>query len=300
MEYLRQRAVGLIDAGVARNTTLTYKTALNSFDSFRRQYGLPLCWPANLEQIIWFVTYCFEKGLSPKTITTYIAGLSFYHKLRNWSDISEIFVIKKLLEGCRRSRSSIDLRRPISINMLAELVNILSRVCYSSYETKLFSAIFLLAYFGLFRVSELVETRGCHADRALQSYDVKFGVDKKSINVSIRSHKTKQTGLPTVLRIPCESNSALCPVCSLREFCAIRPLFTGPLFCHINRQPVTRTQFSGVLDKCVKKSSFNCGLYKSHSFRIGRATQLASMGLSGENIMKMGRWRSNAYVSYLR
>ncbi len=49
-------------------------------------------------------------------------------------------------------------------------------------------------------------------------------------------------------------------------------------FCHANGCPVVRSQFTAVLTKCTAASQLCTGLITSHSFRIGRATQLAAAG----------------------
>ena len=59
-------------------------------------------------------------------------------------------------------------------------------------------------------------------------------------------------------------------------------------------------QFSAVLAKCISSSPFSGSHILSHSFRIGRASELASKGLPDEAIMKLGRWRSSAYRTYIR
>ena len=51
-----------------------------------------------------------------------------------------------------------------------------------------------------------------------------------------------------------------------------RPLTPGQLFIYENGSLVTPYQFSAVLRKSVSHSGFNCDIYKSQSFRIGRAT----------------------------
>ena len=38
--------------------------------------------------------------------------------------------------------------------------------------------------------------------------------------------------------------------------------------------------------------------YKSHSFRIGRATTTSSQGISESHIQIMDRWKSNAFMVY--
>ena len=40
--------------------------------------------------------------------------------------------------------------------------------------------------------------------------------------------------------------------------------------------------------------------FRSHSFRIGAATWLASKGVLDEAIKHMGRWSSNAFKRYIR
>ena len=109
---------------------------------------------------------------------TYISGLSFYHLLNNWYDPSELFVVKKLLEGCQRSRSRVDNRAPITPQILHSICLSLQFICYNDYEAILFKAAYLLAYFGLIRVSELVHSTWQHSGRALQFHDIKFEENK--------------------------------------------------------------------------------------------------------------------------
>ena len=251
-------------SGISTNTRLVYNTAVNSFTSFRKLYSLPLKWPIPQNHLIWFITYCFEKAYSPRTITTYISGLAFYHKINEWYNITDVFIVRKILEGCRRKRSCTDNRAPISLLMLEEICRILPTVTFSEFETGLFKALFTLAYFGLFRVSELVFTQT--TNRAVQINDVKIGRDNTSCSICLHVFKNNQLGQPVMLRIPCEENKLICPVCNLKAYIAQRPNVKGQLFSHANSGPVTRYQFSAVLKKCIRNSSFKCQEVKTHSF----------------------------------
>ena len=71
-------------------------------------------------------------------------------------DTTTTFIVKKILEGCRRTRPQRDVRAPITEAMLGKLCAVLPGICFSRYETILFKAAFLTAYFGLLRVSEVV------------------------------------------------------------------------------------------------------------------------------------------------
>ena len=299
MVNLQNRAQSLLTSALAENTSLTYRTALSSFNKFRKLYQLPNVWPTNIQQMIMFISYCYENGLLPSTISTYISGITYYHKLHGWLDFGNVFLIRKLLEGCRRSRGSKDKRAPITLSLLTDICYQLPSICYSSYEACLFQAVFTLAYFGLFRISELVSNSAISHANAVLKKDVVLESDGKIV-VTLRVFKTNQMGQPVILKIPAESTSHICPVIAMQKYFQVRPSFEGPLFIHSNGSPLSRGQFSAVLSKCIYNCRAYNGLFRSHSFRIGRATQLALMGVSGDVIMKLGRWNSDAYLGYIR
>lgn len=248
--------------------------------------------------IIWFITNCFESGYAPSTISTYVSGISFRHKIANMHDHTGTFVIKKLLEGCRRIKPQIDSRAPITDTILKRVCEVLPVVCYSVFEARLFRAAFTLAYFGLLRVGEIVLTTKGQADRPLKVGDVM--VEKTAVSLTIRTSKTKQAGKPVILRIPAVADKQICCVDAMNQYTTHRPLGQAQFFCHSNRTPMTRSQFSGVLKKAIKRIGLPNSQYQTHSFRIGRATNLAMRGVSAENIKKLGRWQSSAYGSYIR
>lgn len=255
--------------------------------------------PIPVKHIILFLSFCFEKGLSPKSITTYLAGINYYHKLNGFYDIKEVFIIRKLLEGCHRSRISLDNRAPITLSVLVNICNSLPMVCYDNFEVKLFTSIFVLAYFGLFRVSELVATSINHCENSLQENDVSFTHNNNYLMVRLRHFKTNQRGKPVFLKLP-RQTSLPCPVEALENYLVCRPNVQGSLFCHKNGTVVTRSQFSSVLSKSIRFNSTLVAPYKSHSFRIGRATDLASLGYSAETIKQLGRWNSGCFNNYIR
>lgn len=90
-----------------------------------------------------------------------------------------------------------------------------------------------------------------------------------------------------------------CPSSTIIPFLQARPPRKPTLFVHIDGSPVTRSQFQAVLDKSLSFLQIK-GHYKSHSFRIGMATELANQGFSNEQIQELGRWRSNSFLTYIR
>ena len=289
----------LLTASLAYNSQMVYDNALLAFKTFHQNYSLTLTWPSPVEHVILFISYCFDLGYSPATISTYISGIGFFHKLRNLEDPTAAFIVKKLLEGCRRSRPVRDVRAPLTEAILQKICSVLPEVCYSPYESYLFRAAFLTAYFGLLRVSKLVFTSPMQANRPLLFSDVKVIRNPSALLVSIKASKTNQAGAPTVIQIP-PSGNPLCCVLAVQHYLRLRPDRVQYFFSHVNGTPLTRNQFSGVLSKAIRNIGLPYKLYTFHSFRIGRASDLASKGVSNDNIKKLGRWKSNAVDGYIR
>ena len=183
------------------------------FNNFRDQYHLPLVYPAQPSHVVLFIAYCFETGLSPATIKTYIAGLSYHHKINMLHDPTDLFVVKKLLEGCHRSGKRMDSRAPITPSFLTSICELLSSICYNVFEATMFKAAYLLTYYGLLRVSKVVHSSWQQFGRALQIQDITFEKSGQAVCITIRQSKTSQTGRPTFMRIPCEPDTNRCPVC---------------------------------------------------------------------------------------
>ena len=118
-------------ASLSDNSQLVYRKAFSAFYQFRVAYKLPNTCPLPVAHLTLFITYCFEMGYASSTITTYLAGLSFYHKLHYPEDPTASFVVKKLLEGCRRIRRHHDVRAPITESILRKICLILPDVCFS-------------------------------------------------------------------------------------------------------------------------------------------------------------------------
>ena len=125
-------------------------------------------------------------------------------------------------------------------------------------------------------------------------------VDKKSVELHIRWSKTDQKGRSVKLGIP-KNGKIYCPLELIKNYLLKRPCCSNEdLFIHYNHMPLTRYQFTSVLKKALNFLNIENGHFRSHSFRIGGATELARQGIPEKEIMKLGRWRSFAYSSYIR
>ena len=301
LERLQSGAHQLVTASLSVNTRHAYATALANFSTFRSNYALPLQWPVPETHIHAYITYLFHNGYAPSTAAMHISAISFQHKINHNFDNTSTFAISKMLEGYKRLRANPDNRMPIMYNTLVAICKILGNICISEYETLLFRAAYRLAFFGLFRVSELVFTSSQQPDQPLQVSDVLCTTKAGQNILRIRQRKAKcnQTGKPYIIDIPA-IESTECPLLAMEAFLKIRPHKSVYLFCHINGQPLTRYQFGAVLNKAITALNLPTTHFRTHSFRIGAASWLASKGVSYETIKKMGRWQSNSFLKYIR
>lgn len=147
---------------------MTYRRGILALDEFRQTYTMTDVWPVPLEDLCKFMAYLFQtNNLSHSSIKCYLSGISFFSRVNDIEDPTQKFVIKKILEGIKRSKPKIqDTRLPITKELL--VLRILSFLCVSQYERKLFSAAFSVAYHGLLRVGEIA-VNGIHSRHVMSS-----------------------------------------------------------------------------------------------------------------------------------
>lgn len=289
----------MLKHSVAPSTAKAYNRALEFFENFRVNFGFDKIWPAPLQDIVNFIAHMFKSGLSHSTVNTYISGLSFFSRLNNYEDYTNKFIVRKLIDGVKRSRSpQLDTRLPISRELLYRIISVLPSICSSSYESRLFSAAFSLAFHGLFRVGELAVGPDSSVNHTLIISDVK--VFQSYLEIYLASSKTDQFGKGITIRIAAQPNKVVCPLVTLSSYLQVRPFVEGPLFCHFNGNPLTKHQFSALLKKSLSTLGIKNARLTSHSFRIGMATTCALEGLSDDQIKTAGRWASSAYLRYIR
>lgn len=102
------------------------------------------------------VAYCVHMhnvGLAPKTITGRLVVISFEAQASGLPDTCKDF--RKALEGwAKATRRRWGTRLPVSACILQQLIRILPVVCSFPFEALLYKAVFLIAFFGAFRVEE--------------------------------------------------------------------------------------------------------------------------------------------------
>ncbi|XP_022103377.1 uncharacterized protein LOC110986066 [Acanthaster planci] len=302
MVSVNEEAMRLLGASFSASTWGSYSRGAERFRQFRLQSGLPQLWPAPCTHIAAFIAFLSLEGLAPSTIGTYLAAVAYIHKINNWPDPTDNFLVHKLREGCRRLGRSTDTRRPITIDLLGKICNILGATTSSIDEAALFRAAFLLAFFGFLRVGEFTVSRKSDDQSRILNYkDVwVLGSTPELLVIKLRFSKTDQRGESAELQFHRQPHSAICPVGATLQYLQVRPKVAGPFFCHFDHSPLTTYQFNRMLRACLEALNLSPQGFSSHSFRIGAATSAALNGFSIVQIQQLGRWRSHAVKLYIR
>ncbi len=295
---LRCETDKLLENAIAPNTARSYETGIEVFSRFLHLHNLTIVWPPPLSNVTQFIAYLSLTGKSPRTAKTYLAAISYQCKMLNYSDITSNFIVTKMIEGMKRLKPLKDSRLPITIELLNNMVSALPAICTSNYETLLFSAAFCLAFFGFLRIGEFSVVNN-NLSKVFDLKQIKLLKARNCIELTIPFSKTDQYGRGKTIVIP-GTGCKICPVRNVEKFLVHRPDFSGPFFCHYGGKPMTRYQFTAVLLKVLSNIGVDTNVYKSHSFRIGAASFFHSQGLSEDQIKIMGRWRSEAFQTYIR
>lgn len=253
------------------------------------------CAMARLQVTLEFLLRLRQSGATGVLAQHKLTGISFHFQLRGWENVGQAFVVRRVLRGWAKERVSRDSRKPVSFALLRSLISALQPLCPSPYEVSLFSTAFGLAFFGAFRVGELVSPSK-HAAGGFSFEDVVLGPD--SVRLKVSRSKTDQLGLGSWVHLRAVQGEQ-CPVRLVTDYLRIRSP-GSQFFVHQDGFPLTRFQFASVFKKCLAAVGENPAEYGTHSFRIGAATEAVRAGLPEGEVMRIGRWQSRCYVGYVR
>ena len=112
---------------MAPSTHKTYLRGFEVFNTFRNTTGLNNVWPIPVLHLVEFVVYMNKLKFAHSTILCYISGISYFIKLYDMEDNTTKFIIRKLIEGIKRSNlSHNDNSLPITRDMSGGFIGCLS------------------------------------------------------------------------------------------------------------------------------------------------------------------------------
>ena len=119
------------------------------------------------------------------------------------------------------------------------------------------------------------------------------------IILTLRHSKTNVFGSGSKLYIGATGTNQ-CPVAAILAYLAIRPNTPGPIFLFERGIPLLRPALVEAVRQALGSSGVDISRFCGHSFRIGAATTAALVGMPDSLIQTHGRWKSSAFLEYIR
>ena len=294
----------LLHSAITGGSRKTYQRAWTTYVDFSSEFceSHASLLPVSVNNLALFISYLSARKFASSTISTYVSALSYVHKLANFPDPTKNFLVQKILAAHSKLYSAPDVRLPITRGVLQRLVLALNHTNSSAYQRLLFQTMFLVAFYGFFRVGELT-AKSANLKPLVQIQNLHFQFKDNCVTAAtivIADYKHNSSRRPFSVVLVCATGTDFCPVNSLQRYCSMRGTTLGALFCFADGSPVKTSHFTQQLRQALTFCGLNSSKYKSHSFQIGAASSAADNGLSDAQICHLGRWKSDVFKLYIR
>ncbi len=202
--------------------------------------------------------------------------------------------------GQEKGQAPHQVRLPITPPLLHRMKEVWNGQAEDSDIVMLWAAC-CLALFGFLRAGEFTIPDDSSFDPSVHWGDLAVDnpIDPAILSVTLKASKTDPFRRCITLYIG-RVASDLCPVSAVLAYLIARGKTPGPLFMFKNGRPLTRQRLVSAIRDALERAGVEADKYAGHSFRIGAATTAASRGLEDSTIQTLGRWRSLAYLEYIR
>ena len=151
----------------------------------------------------------------------------------------------------------------------------------------MYSAIFILAYYGLFRVGKL-----CQSEHVMKAKDIHVAVNKEKILIVLYLSKMhSKANNPQKIKItsnPCEQSCAYlkrnyCPFKLVKKFLKLRGNYRNAqeqFFIFSDKSPVMPNHANTLLKEIITLLGLNKDLYLMHCLQSGRCSNLIKYSYS--------------------
>ena len=296
-QALSSRVQTRLTAAYAPKTTQSYNRMFTMFLLFAEFACIRL---NNIQvgEVLMFLEFLAFNGLKFGTICNYLSAIRTKLKWHSLSEIAfEHHKVKVMLTALQKTlHQQPRIKNIFSLNTLEKIVC----ASFSLPDPWVFITIYLFAFMGFLRISNLVPTSSNCFDVHKQLCLADVIEHKSNIAIVLKWSKTlqcRQQG--TFILLPKLGNSILCPfnaftnMCKDRRFAKFTPLFT------IKSKPVSQFQVRAHLHKVLSIIGLDPTLYTFHTFRRSGATLAFNSNVNINSIKRHGTWNSDTEHQYI-
>ena len=297
----------LFAKGLAESTQRTYSCGQKKYLSFCRA-GSFRAVPATEAVLCHFVASMAKAGLKHRTVKVYLSAVRFLHIAEGAEDpfLPALHRLQYILQGMKKveAEKGVDRRErlPITPHILRR-IKAMWEPSASDPDVVMLWAACCLGFFGFLRSGEMTVPSDSAYDPSVHLSYKDIAVDDpanpQTVSVFIKQSKTDpfRRGINLFLG---RTSSDLCPVMALLNYLVVRGPSEGSLFMFSDGRLLTRQRLVEAVRRALGKAGLDPSKYCGHSFCIGAATAAAERGMEDSVIKTLGRWRSLAYLEYIR
>ena len=291
IKALQEETILNLQSSKAANTVRAYKSDFKDFGLFCAQNGFKSL-PSEPKIVSLYLTFLSTKDAKMSTLKRRLVSIGVIHKLKGfYLDTKHPSIIENIM-GIKRRKGSIQKgKKPILINNLKILINVIDEKINEENKRLRDRTIILIGFSGGFRRNEIV---------ALDYDDLDFV--SEGVKIDIRRSKTDQFGEGSVKALPYFDNSKYCPVVSLKKWISISKINSGSLFrrflkgSKLSEKRLTDQTVALLIKEYLQSAGIDSKNYSGHSLRSGFATSAAEAGAEERSIMAMTGHKSTEMV----
>ena len=275
----------------AANTVRAYKSDFKDFGLFCVKNGFKTL-PSEPKIVSLYLTHLSTKEVKLSTIKRRLVSIGVIHRLKgHYLDTKHPAIIENLM-GIKRRKGIVQKgKKPILINDLKTIVDVINQQKIKDIKKLRDKAIILIGFSGGFRRNEIV---------SLDVEDLDFVFE--GLKITVKRSKTDQFGEGFTKGLPYFENKLYCPVTTVKRWLNISKINEGPLFrrfikgskLSVNR--LTDQTVALIIKQYLEIAGINSSGYSGHSLRSGFATSVAEAGAEERSIMAMTGHKSPEMV----
>ncbi len=290
IKALHEETLNNLRASKANNTLRAYKSDFKDFVSFCTKHGFKTM-PTDPKIVSIYLTH-LSKTSKMSTLRRRLVSIGIVHKMKgHYLDTKHPVIIENLM-GIKRSKGSIQIgKKPILINHLKQIINVINEQTYEDIVKLRNKALILIGFGGGFRRTEII---------SIDKEDLEFV--EEGVKITLRRSKTDQFGEGMIKGLPYFSNEIYCPVTNLKNWLKISKIKNGPIFRRFARgstlteHRLTDQSVVLLIKECLRLAGIENQNFSGHSLRSGFATVAAEFGADERSIMAMTGHKSTQMV----
>jgi len=282
LKALHEETLNNLKSSKAINTIRAYKSDFKDFGAFCVKHSFKAL-PTEPKIVALYLTYLSGRDAKMSTLRRRLVSIGMMHKLKGYYLDNKHPVIIENLMGIKRTKGSIQRgKKPILINQLKAIINVINEEKIEEIKKIRDKAIILVGFGGGFRRTELI---------SIDHEDLEFVTE--GVKITIKRSKTDQFGEGMTKGLPYFANETYCPVSHLKKWIEISNIKDGAIFRRfVKGSSLTSSRLTDqsvvlLIKRYLELAGIENKNYSGHSLRSGFATVSAESGADERSIMAM-------------